>query len=371
MSVQVQIDYEQIAVRCESVCEAAEAAAAELDGLLEKISANASALQNGESEALEKSIRAEKEAILKRVRAVRAKAEEAAKQGTVHTNNHDARYAKRDEAIEEAERLQGEITALAGERVTEYESLLTALLGERLQDDRRKARERRSGAVTVDAPTQAVLDSVGDEVLRQFTLLAYLGDNTLTGDSLRRAGEELMEKTVNQTCEARYEEEAERIRRRIAAARADGKNAEKALRAEGKTAKERIIAAQEAATGDIVDEKVRQKSLRIIMKAVQARGFIVDRKNIKINREKNEVTLVALKASGEKAEFRVFLDGKFIYEFRDGYKGQACQKDAGPFLKDLEEVYGVHIKKQTEIWSNPDKISSMKYQTYRTDRNGK
>ena len=36
------------------------------------------------------------------------------------------------------------------------------------------------------------------------------------------------------------------------------------------------------------------------MDAVQKRGFIVDKKNIKINREKNEVILVALKASGEK-----------------------------------------------------------------------
>ena len=38
----------------------------------------------------------------------------------------------------------------------------------------------------------------------------------------------------------------------------------------------------------------------------------MDKKNIKIKRDTNEVILVGLKASGEKAEFRVFLDGKFI-----------------------------------------------------------
>ena len=54
------------------------------------------------------------------------------------------------------------------------------------------------------------------------------------------------------------------------------------------------------------------------MQAIQTRGFVVDRKNIKIKRDTNEVILVALKASGEKAEFRVFLDGKFIYDFH-GY----------------------------------------------------
>ena len=115
---------------------------------------------------------------------------------------------------------------------------------------------------------------------------------------------------------------------------------------------------QEAATTEIVGEKVRQKSLKIIMQAIKARGFVVDKNNIKIKRDTNEVIMVAQKASGEKAEFRVFLDGKFIYDFR-GYEGQACQKDIGPFMKDLEEVYGVHVTKQTEIWSNPDKISTI------------
>lgn len=38
-------------------------------------------------------------------------------------------------------------------------------------------------------------------------------------------------------------------------------------------------------------------------------------------------------------------------------------------MKDLEEVYGVHVTKQTEIWSNPDKISTMKYQAINTNKN--
>ena len=125
---------------------------------------------------------------------------------------------------------------------------------------------------------------------------------------------------------------------------------------------------RESATTEIVGEKVRQKSLKIIMDAIKQRGFIVDKKNIKINRESNEVVMVALKASGEKAEFRVFLDGRFIYDFR-GYEGQACQKDIEPFMKDLEEVYGIHVTKSQEIWSNPDKISTMKYQTFNTNKN--
>ena len=109
-------------------------------------------------------------------------------------------------------------------------------------------------------------------------------------------------------------------------------------------------------------------SLKNIRQEIQSRGFVVDRKNIKIKRDTNEVILVALKASGEKAEFRVFLDGKFIYDVR-GYEVQACQKDIGPFMKALEDVYGMEVNKRTEIWKNPDKISSMKYQTINTNKN--
>ena len=89
---------------------------------------------------------------------------------------------------------------------------------------------------------------------------------------------------------------------------------------------------------------------------------------LKINRETNEVTMVALKASGERATFKIFLDGKFIYDFR-GYEGQACQKDIEPFMTALEEVYGIHVTERQEIWSNPDKISTMKYQAMNTNKN--
>ena len=159
------------------------------------------------------------------------------------------------------------------------------------------------------------------------------------------------------------EKEAELIRVELAAAKVPIETIEKIVE-EGKP----IANIREAATTEIVGEKVRQKSLKIIMQAIKARGFVVDKNNIKIKRDTNEVIMVAQKASGEKAEFRVFLDGKFIYDFR-GYEGQACQKDIRPFMKDLEEVYGVHVTKQTEIWSNPDKISTMKYQAINTNKN--
>ena len=38
-------------------------------------------------------------------------------------------------------------------------------------------------------------------------------------------------------------------------------------------------------------------------------------------------------------------------------------------MKDLEDVYGIHVTKTQEIWSNPDKISTMKYQAMDTNKN--
>ena len=44
-------------------------------------------------------------------------------------------------------------------------------------------------------------------------------------------------------------------------------------------------------------------------------------------------------------------------------------KDIEPFMTALEEVYGIHVTERQEIWSNPDKISTMKYQAMNTNKN--
>lgn len=211
----------------------------------------------------------------------------------------------------------------------------------------------------IDENTQKLLNSISDATLRQYVYLAFLKDNSLVGDDLIEAGKALMGKTY----QSRMEEERLKIRAELESARVEKSVIDKVV-----DEKSTISEMRKMATTEIVNEKVRQKSLKIIMDAIKQRGFIVDKKNIKINRESNEVTMVALKASGERATFRVFLDGRFIYDFR-GYEGQACQKDIEPFLTALEEVYGMHITSKEEIWSNPDKISTMKYQALNTNKN--
>ena len=118
----------------------------------------------------------------------------------------------------------------------------------------------------------------------------------------------------------------------------------------------------------IVDERVRKETLKVIIKAIKERGFIVDtKKNLKIDRERNIVKLVALKASGQTAEFEIQLNGKFMYHF-DGYEGLACNKDITPFIEDLKNIYDINILHEEVQWSNPDKIQTQKYQYVNTNK---
>lgn len=112
----------------------------------------------------------------------------------------------------------------------------------------------------------------------------------------------------------------------------------------------------------LVTEAARRQTLKIIIKNIKDRGFLIDKHNdIKLDRSKNVVKVRARRVDGKQAEFEISLNGKFMYHF-ENYEGQACQKDIKPFMDDLEKVYGLHVLDQKVIWSNPDKLSTQKYQ---------
>lgn len=342
MSHTVQINYEQIAVQCHSICEVAENQVAELDKMLADLEGSSSRLLNDQTEALRKQIEREKSELIKSIEAVKTQADKKTLTTTAG-----------------AQALQRQANKLATGRLAEMRALLDSLLSESIAANQAKMIDRANGVIRLDEATKKFLDTIEDEVLRQFVYIAFVRDSSLSGTALLEAGKALM----NESVEARYEKEAELIRAELAAAKVPTETVDKIVGA-GKP----IAEIREAATTEIVGEKIRQKSMKLIVKAITERGFIVDKKNIKINRETNEVTMVALKASGERATFKIFLDGKFIYDFR-GYEGQACQKDIEPFMTALEEVYGIHVTERQEIWSNPDKISTMKYQAINTNKN--
>lgn len=359
MSQTVTINYEQIAIQCHSICEVAQSQIEEMDRMLTAIEASSTRLLNDQTEELKRQIEQEKRALLKRIEKVLDAADTSAQKGSVRVNNHSKEYHEKDAVLVAARAFETEINAISSKRLPQMRALLDSLLSESIALNQARMIDRANGVVRLDEATKKFLDTVEDEVLRQFVYIAFVRDSTLSGTALLEAGKALM----NESVEARYEKEAELIRAELAAAKVPTGTVDKIVGA-GKP----LAEIREAATTEIVGEKVRQKSMKLIMKAITERGFIVDKKNIKINRETNEVTMVALKASGERATFKIFLDGKFIYDFR-GYEGQACQKDIEPFMTALEEVYGVHVTERQEIWSNPDKISTMKYQAMNTNKN--
>lgn len=108
----------------------------------------------------------------------------------------------------------------------------------------------------------------------------------------------------------------------------------------------------------VMDESVRKSAISAIAKSVSSLGFIVDPRNIRLIREDNLVTISAQKPGGQRAEFSVSLDGRFVYKF-DGYEGLACEKDIDAMTADLEKVYGIKTEDTQVVWSNPDKKSNM------------
>ena len=97
MSQQVQINYQQIAVQCNSICEVAEEQLKALEETLEKVKSNSESLLSEQTTKLERSIKAERNALVKEIEELRMLVKEQAKKGTIKTSNHDSRYAHRND----------------------------------------------------------------------------------------------------------------------------------------------------------------------------------------------------------------------------------------------------------------------------------
>lgn len=359
MSHQVRIDYNAIGLKCESVCELAEKELAAFKKEATKLLGQSKSLQNERTKRFAKLIEEETAAFSAKADALLAKARQMIGKGVAYADGDRNKFTGDIESA--TSKLLEQVNAMSSSRLIELDGLLQSLLKIELGNNE-KALE--NGESEDEGRIKELLEGIENEALRQYTYLAHLQDHSLWGNELLEAGKRLLGKTF----ESRLEEEKSKIRAELESARVDGAAVDRIVEGGNGNALERLSAIREAANEEIVSEKVRQKSLKIIIKAIQARGFIVDNRNIRLMRESNEVRLVALKASGEKAEFRVFLNGKFIYDFR-GYQGMACQNDIEPFMRDLEEVYGMIVTSQQTIWSNPDKISSMKMQTMGVNKN--
>ena len=114
---------------------------------------------------------------------------------------------------------------------------------------------------------------------------------------------------------------------------------------------------RDSAVNEVIDESLRRSAIKAIVGSITLRGFIVDRSNIRRDPSTDTVRIVAMKPGGQKAEFNIDLQGRFMYHFQ-GYEGAACQKDIGPLERDLEQVYGMRLTDRRTISSNPDRLQT-------------
>lgn len=204
------------------------------------------------------------------------------------------------------------------------------------------------------------IDEINDPIMRQFASIALHSNPSLSGKDLIEMAKQMK---INAERQVQAEElqiaraQAETVMRK---SQMDEQQIANALSVEG-TEEEQINKLNEIADNVLVDENIRKKSVAIILKAIQARNFVVIGKPV-MHKSENYVEITAKKVTGEMAIFKVYLDGRFIYDFNH-YEGQACQKDITPFMDDLERVYGMNIDEVKDIYGNPDKLNTKKINT--------
>lgn len=371
MSHAVRINYQGISIQCQSICEMASSQLCKLDKMFEEIEKGSTRLLNSQTEALRKEITKTKLMLQAKIDSVVQQARRNASKGTVVVDSDFmGKHANAYGIIEEARELEEMVARLSDTKIVEYESLLNQLLGNQLESQNERLKDLANGKVAINIAVQQRINEIDDELIKQYVYLTWVEYPNESFEHLYSMAmfvkEQADKKQYANTETAKIDE----IREELRAEKIDEETIDRITTASDATAKERIQKIRERANAEIVGERVRKESVKIIVKAIKKRGFVVDSKSIKIDRINNQVIIVAMKPSGAKAEFKVFLDGKFEYRF-DGYEGQACQKDIQPFMQDLEEVYGIRITNQTELWAgNPDRDSSMKYQivNHKTNR---
>lgn len=112
MSHQVQIDYQGVAIQCQSVCEVAEKRLQELDEMLEKARESSTSLMNIQASEAYQAIQKAREDLSNQIQDVRAEAQSKA----AH------RDASVTGSLTKAQRLQQTVNTLSSQKIIEFNS---------------------------------------------------------------------------------------------------------------------------------------------------------------------------------------------------------------------------------------------------------
>ncbi len=351
MSHQVIVDYEGMSIKIQAQCDTAVHSLCKIDKTLEKIHKTASKLESQKVKDYEKYLIESKEQIKNKIEAFNATLEKYKAKKQVSVGDYDA--YKFDDLKSQLERQASELSRTVNELTGTKLEVINQMINDGLLNYGasvyQKLEEKANGVMDFDKDVMNRINAIDDISLRELAYHEVVKDNSLSFEKALSNAQNKYDELLGKRTAKVIEEYKEDLK-------SNGISAEVLDKVE--TIEEAAAITNEA----IVDEKVRKETLKIIIKAIRDRGFIVDtKKNLKIDKEKNIVRLVALKASGQTAEFEIQLNGKFMYRF-EGYEGLACNKDITPFMDDLKNVYGINILHEEVQWSNPDKIQTQKYQ---------
>jgi hypothetical protein len=113
----------------------------------------------------------------------------------------------------------------------------------------------------------------------------------------------------------------------------------------------RAHTAVETAAAAKLDESVRREVVRGLVRTLNDMGFVVTGPQLDAGR----VVLEGRLASGRRARFEVFLDGKMKFDL-DGYEDRTCAPDMEKVETALRDRFGVRLGPKQVEWKNPDRI---------------
>ena len=363
MSHKVTVDFEGLTITIQSQCETAAHSLCKIDKVLNRIHETASKLETSKVKEYEKYLLKSKEKIQRQINEFNDSLEKY-KALKKQSFDMDYRYGGADSKAlaekynelnttikKQGETLVRTVNELTGSKLEVIDQMINEGLLNAGQESIQQMMNKMNGVLNISNNVVERINQIEDVSLRELTYREMLNEANagLGFDELVSKAQTEYDILVGMRTQQVIEECKAELK-------ANGVSPE--VISQTKT----IDEANATMNAAIIDEKIRKETLKVIIKAIKERGFIVDtKKNLKIDREKNIVKLVALKASGQTAEFEIQLNGKFMYHF-EGYEGLACNKDITPFIEDLKSVYDINILHEEVEWSNPDKIQTQKYQ---------
>ena len=351
MSHQVTVDYEGLSIKIQAECDTAVRSLCQIDKVLNRIHDTADKLETAKVKEYEKYLVDSKNLIKLKIEDFKKTLEKykAMKQVTGSDQVASEYQRVRARLEEQSKELTMIVNDLTGSKLAVIDQMINDGLLNAGQESYQSMLNRINGVVSIPNDILDRINSIEDVSLRELAYREAIKNPNVEFENLLENAQNEYDRLVGKQTIKVIEEYKEELQ-------------SKGISTESLDNVTTINEATAIVNEAITDETVRKETLKVIIKAIKDRGFIVDtKKNLKIDKERNIVKLVALKASGQIAEFEIQLNGKFMYHF-DGYEGLACNKDITPFIEDLKNIYDINILHEEVQWSNPDKIQTQKYQ---------